>query len=118
MFKFSQRDVDPETFIQNLKREYPDCNIALFYRASSNSMNLTVIQIPPKRQKQGLGTAIMNKIADYARANGISVTLSPSTDFGASSIDRLKRFYKGFGFVENKGRNKDFTHRETMHLKP
>jgi hypothetical protein len=46
------------------------------------------------------------------------VTLTPSTDYGASSVSRLKKFYKQFGFVENKGRNKDYEISEAMYRLP
>jgi len=49
---------------------------------------------------------------------GMLLTLSPSTDFGASSKERLKRFYRRFGFVSNKGRQKDFTLFDSMYRLP
>ena len=60
----------------------------------------------------------MQEIIDNADAEGQTITLSPSIDFGATSINRLKDFYKQFGFVENKGRNKDFTISESMYRIP
>lgn len=44
--------------------------------------------------------------------------LTPSKDFGGTSVKRLTDFYKRFGFVENKGKNKDFTIRDTMYRVP
>ena len=35
-----------------------------------------------------------------------------------TSQARLKKFYKKFGFVENKGRNKDFEISELMYREP
>ena len=46
------------------------------------------------------------------------LSLSPSTDFGASSVSRLTKFYRRFGFKPNKGRNKDFRTRDTMLRNP
>ena len=60
----------------------------------------------------------MQDLVNYANQSGKTMALSPSTDFGASSVGRLKDFYKQFGFVENKGRNKDFTISESMYRLP
>jgi hypothetical protein len=75
---------------------------------------LSRMVVPKNRRLEGLGTEAMNAITEYADASGQAIGLSPSTDFGATSKARLSRFYKGFGFVPNKGRNKDFTISESM----
>ena len=43
------------------------------------------------------------------------IYLTPDTSFGGTSINRLKRFYKRFGFIENKGSNKDYEINDTMY---
>lgn len=70
--------------------------------------------VPEDKRSQGVGSAAMQRVIDYADESGKVIALSPSTDFGASSVKRLKTFYKRFGFVENKGRNKDFSVSESM----
>ena len=60
----------------------------------------------------------MREIIKYADQTGQTIKLTPSTDFGASSVGRLKKFYKKFNFVENKGRNKNFEFRDTMYRLP
>lgn len=60
----------------------------------------------------------MQELVEYADRTGQKVMLTASTDFGGSSVKRLKDFYKRFGFVENKGRNKDFAISETMYREP
>ena len=42
---------------------------------------------------------------------------TPSSDFGSSKT-RLTKFYKRFGFVNNKGRNKNFAFKDTMIRNP
>lgn len=81
-------------------------------------LNLSRIEVPKELRKSGIGTDVMNQIINYADATGNKVALTPSTDFGASSVSRLKDFYNKFGFVENKGKNKDFSTRETMYREP
>jgi len=79
-------------------------------------LNLSRIVVPEKNQ--GVGTAIMKDIADYADRTGQTITLTPSKGFGGSSVSRLKDFYRRFGFVENKGKNKNFEYRDTMYRSP
>ena len=81
-------------------------------------LNLSKIEVPKEQRNSGIGTNVMNQIINYADSTGNKVTLTPSTDFGASSVSRLKDFYNKFGFVENKGKNKDFSTRETMYRNP
>ena len=38
------------------------------------------------------------------------IRLTPSKDFGATSVSRLEKFYRTFGFVKNK----DLKYKDTM----
>ncbi len=63
----------------------------------------------------------MRDIVDYADATGKRVVLTPGQKddrHGTTSRSRLVTFYKRFGFVENKGRAKDFTISESMYREP
>jgi predicted GNAT family N-acyltransferase len=75
---------------------------------------LSRMEIPKEKRGTGIGTKAMNVLINYADSVGKDIFLTPSTDFGASSKSRLEKFYRGFGFVPNKGKNKDFRSRETM----
>ena len=68
-------------------------------------------------REQGLGTEFMERLIEEADKIQYQIALTPSNDFGGDK-DRLIEFYKRFGFVENKGENKDFGHRESMHRDP
>jgi len=63
----------------------------------------------------GLGTKFMEDLIRFADSKKLQIRLSPSSEYGASSVARLKDFYKRFGFVENAGRNKDFSISDTMY---
>lgn len=81
-------------------------------------IRIHVISVPKDRRGEGYGTAIMRALCAVADKRGWTLTLSPSVDFGASSVSRLERFYKGFGFVPNRGRRRDFDTRATMIRQP
>lgn len=81
-------------------------------------ITLSRIEVPKQMRGTGMGTEAMTELAQYADETGKMVALSPSKDFGATSVDRLKDFYKRFGFVENKGKNKDFSISESMYRNP
>jgi len=76
-----------------------------------------MVIVPKEKRSQGIGTQVMEDLVRIADQQGRRIALTPSTDFGGTSVSRLKDFYSRFGFVENKGKNKDFATKETM-LRP
>lgn len=80
-------------------------------------ITLSQIVVPQGERGAGKGTAAMQALVEYADRTGQRIALSPSADFGGNK-NRLMEFYKRFGFVENKGRNKDFRVSETMIREP
>ena len=69
--------------------------------------------MPDELRNSGQGTEFMVQLIGDADKKGKSIGLTPSADFGGNK-KRLTEFYKRFGFVENKGKNKDFTISESM----
>lgn len=63
---------------------------------------------------QGIGTKFMQQLLKMADANNYIIVLTPS-DINRS---KLERWYKSLGFILNKGKNKDFLHRELMYRLP
>lgn len=92
-----------------LKSNFPDLNIGISENASSIILDKVIV---PERSK-GVGTRFMNDLITDADSKGKTIGLTPSSDFGGNK-GRLTEFYKRFGFVDNKGKNKDFTISETM----
>ena len=84
------------------------------FEGASGFVIISELVVPKELRKEGLGTAFMQDITRWADSAGKDMALTPDTTFGGTSVGRLKKFYKRFGFVENKGRNKDFRVRETM----
>jgi hypothetical protein len=84
----------------------------------NGDLSIGRIIVPKENRSKGIGKKAMQDIVDYADKNGRRILLTPSTDFGATSVARLKEFYKEFGFIENKGKNKDFTTKDSMYRNP
>lgn len=104
--------------LQTLANEANKSGVKLDLYEKNGVINLSKIEVPKDARGTGIGSDVMNKIVNYADLTGSKIVLSPSKDFGASSVNRLKDFYKRFGFVENKGKSKDFSTRETMYREP
>lgn len=104
--------------INSIVDKYKDKGVELsvFENPSNKTIYLSKIRVDNK--KQGQGTKVMDDLISYADETQQTITLTPSLDYGASSIKRLKDFYKRFDFVENKGRNKDFEFRDAMYRNP
>ena len=79
---------------------------------------ICINRIEMQEQGNGRGTALMELICEWADKNKVTLTLTPSTSFGATSTTRLIGFYKRFGFVLNKGRNSNFATRQAMYRIP
>lgn len=85
--------------------------VELFDR-NNGYMILDKILIYDEFKGQGIGTAAMKHIMDYARSKQKILTLTPDSVHGGN-VNRLKKWYQSLGFVLNKGKNKDF---QTMQL--
>jgi GNAT superfamily N-acetyltransferase len=110
-----EEDIDAKSLSKNIEDKY---NVKLDLFETDKDISLSKIVVPKETRGKGIGTSAMEEIINYADINNKRILLTPSTDFGGTSVDRLKEFYKGFGFVENKGKNKDFTTKETMYRNP
>jgi len=101
-----------ERFVAQTKDKYGIDRLYMHVRDYENTIVLDDIVIPKDKRKQGIGSSIMNEIINFADGMGKIVMLTPAikSDYhGTTSRGRLVKFYKRFGFVPNKGRNKDFT---------
>ena len=77
------------------------------------------IEVEKANRNKGLGTAFMNDLVQFADFIGKQIRINPSAELGATSKSRLEKFYKRFGFVENKpGKNKDYSISERFYRQP
>lgn len=77
---------------------------------NGDHLELGKIEVPKNLRGTGVGTKAMERIIAFADKEGKDIRLTPSTDFGATSVSRLQKFYKGFDFVKNK----DYKYKDTM----
>jgi len=100
-----------ESVSTDLEAEFPGLDLDLY--DTQAGYILSKIVLPKEERGFGIGTQVMQRLVDIADSEGKMIALTPDTAFGGSK-GRLEKFYKRFGFVPNKGRNKDFSFRETM----
>lgn len=101
--------------IKQLKDKFPKLKIMI--RQRDDIIVLDKIIVPDDLRNQGLGSTFMKELTDIADKNEFIIALTPTDDFGGSK-PRLISFYKAFGFVSNKGSNKDFRTTETHIREP
>ena len=68
-------------------------------------ITISRIVVPEAERGRGIGTKVLRDLMAYADRVGKPLALTPSADFGGS-VPRLKKLYRGLGFVENKGRGR------------
>jgi len=117
--KLHQLFENPSEFSDLIKDKYNLTTFFVFERP--DTIALDMIEVPKADRKQGVGTAVMNELIQYADERGKRIVLTPGLKddrHGTTSRNRLVKFYKRFGFVENKGRNKDFAISDGMFREP
>jgi GNAT superfamily N-acetyltransferase len=103
--------------LQSLKMSVKELDVELSIMEDGKMIELMKIIVPKESRGEGLGSKVMKRIIDYADKSKQIITLTPSEDFGGK-VSKLIPFYKKFGFVENKGKNKDFQISQTMYRLP
>ncbi|EHU2650159.1 hypothetical protein ACIN5162_1829 [Acinetobacter baumannii OIFC0162] len=111
-----EQTISVDEFAKSIKKQY-GIELGLKGSPSSNVLSLHKIVVPEAMRNQGNGTKAMQDIIRYADTQNKTIALTPSSDFGGNK-SRLTSFYKKLGFVENKGRNKDYEISESMYRSP
>lgn len=103
--------VTRQQLASDLVSRFPGLKLDLM--GNGSVVTLSRIVIPEDGRQSGRGTEVMQEITKWADESGKKLALTPSADFGGNKA-RLIGFYKRFGFVENKGKNKDYEVSESM----
>lgn len=99
--------LNEEYVMQHLEKEF---NIVLDIWDNGEYLELGKIEVPKNLRSLGVGTKAMERIIKMADEQNKDIRLTPSKDFGATSVSRLEKFYRSFGFVKNK----DLKYKDTM----
>ena len=100
-----------------LEAKYNLKDLFLSDMASRNAIELSSIIVNKEEQGKGTGSKVMQELIKYADDNGKIMVLDPGLldkKHGTTSQSRLRKFYKQFGFIDNKGRNKNYEFRNLM----
>lgn len=118
-YKLNESEEFLEKFQESLLKKFPLEHLRLYRKGSDLTLNMVVVN--KSERKQGIGSKVLEEICEYADKNHLRLLLTTAVKdkyHGTTSMNRLKDFYKKFGFVENKGRYKDFSTTHNMIRKP
>lgn len=108
-----QSSITHRELSKQLRDEYPGLKLDM----AGRGQRVTISRIVSPEQNEGIGSDVMRRLSQWADASGKTLALTPSVDFGGN-VKRLREFYKRFGFIENKGRNKNYEISESMYREP
>lgn len=111
LYEFVNYKVSP--LKSELMNKYGDVIDKLHLYQSTEALELNLIKLYNNKKGIGKGREIIDNITKYADDNRLVIHLTPTDEFG-SDIKRLTQFYKDFGFIYNKGKNKEFRTKDTM----
>jgi GNAT superfamily N-acetyltransferase len=103
--------------VEALQAAHPGVTFDLLQSGDGMPAELARIIVEKGQRGQGVGSEFMRDLSARADADNALLKLTASSDFGGSK-SRLIDFYKRFGFVENKGRNRDFSVWGGMYRRP
>jgi GNAT superfamily N-acetyltransferase len=113
-FSLKPADNSFSNALSDFQQELRKSGLSVTITSRGNDITLSKIIVPEEARGQGAGTNAIQRLQEFARANGKRILLTPSTDFGATSQTRLERFYSKLGFEKNAGRSRDFSTQESM----
>lgn len=73
----------------------------------SGNVELNVIRLETKCQNSGIGSKILTFICDRAELSKIDIEVTPDGLYG-SSVSRLTKWYRKFGFVKHSVKRKGY----------
>ena len=101
---FQLLETSEETYIEAKARD-----LGLSISVTERNDKIIIHMLKAITPGEGTGSILMKYICAYADQNNKIVLLTPEKIQGTTSVSRLIDFYKRFGFVVNKGKDKDFS---------
>lgn len=103
--------------LEDIKAKYKNQTDQLnIFENKDNTISINNLVVKQNLRNKGIGQNILNDIIDYADKNGKTITLTPTSQY--LTKNRLTNWYKKNGFVENKGRNTNYSISDTMYRLP
>lgn len=105
-----------KTISRNWERRPGHAGLNVYTSKSKSTENKPHIKVhdlwvPKHLRGKGVGGRIMKGLTKYADKQGATMSLKQAPEKGYKN--KLNQFYKGHGFVPNKGRNKNFITTDT-----
>jgi len=95
-----------QQLVRDLKAQYPQLK-DLWAWETDQMIELANITVHKEHRDEGIGSTVIRAIQEYATRANKPVVVRPEPEPRKKAA--LKRFYRNLGFVENKGRHKDYT---------
>lgn len=103
--------------LNDIKTKYKNQTDQLnIFENKDNTISINNLVVKQNLRNKGIGQNILNDIIDYADKKGKTIILTPTNQYMTKS--RLTNWYKENGFVENKGKNTNFSISDTMYRLP
>lgn len=100
--------------LNDIKAKYKNQTDQLnIFENKDNTISINNLVVKKNLRNKGIGQNILNDIMNYADKNNKTITLTPTSEYLTKS--KLTNWYKRNGFVENKGKNMDFSISDTMY---
>lgn len=103
--------------LEDIKTKYKKQTDQLnIFENKDSTISINNMIVKQNLRNKGIGQSILNDIINYADKNNKTITLTPTSEY--LTKNKLTAWYKNNGFVENKGRNADFSISDTMYRLP
>lgn len=103
---------DAQSDLKLLQSQWEDLGMTrVFFSKGKNGVEVSGINFPPSMKNEGSDEKEMQRLVDIADKHHLRIIVTPDKK-------NQNAFYKKFGFVDNKGSNKDFTFQNTMYRDP
>jgi GNAT superfamily N-acetyltransferase len=94
-----------EEAVAALRKEEP--GLVLWVESRWGWAELSILRVPWDRRGQGVFRRVVDVLTEAADLAGVGLAVTPTGEFGAD-LERLRRFYEGYGFVRNTGERRDW----------
>jgi GNAT superfamily N-acetyltransferase len=105
-----------KTISKNWERRPNYRGVNVYATQDKDHIRVHDLFVPSHLRSKGVGGRVMKGVTKLADKHGAKVSLNPAPAPGYKK--KLDTFYKNFGFKPNKGRNKDFTTKDTHIRQP